>query len=412
MKSPFLQIPAAGIFCLILTLLTSAASAACPSPFSKLIRNGGYGVSDRKGRIIAACNPDTPYVPASLFKISTALAAQSILGPDYRFTTEFYTDSEDNLFIKGWGDPMLVSEEIQLIFAALKTHGVQRINGIFADPSNFALEHRTPGREDSHNPYDAPVGAVSVNFNTVAVRITKKGGIVSGEKQTPMLPIMRELAKGYGAGWHRINICREKCNEEERITEYTTELFRALQKDACIPGKGKTGVAQVPSGAKLVYTHQSSKTLHELVVSFLKHSSNFIANLVYLTCGAKKFGYPATWAKAEQAVNAVLVEQLGKKTAAAFVQKEGAGLYRGNWVTVRAMLELLRVFRPYASLMRRRRGVRTKSGTMKGIYNYAGYLDNGNAYVILLNQKRNQRRAVLDLLKKGRYGKRRKNKKK
>ena len=83
-------------------------------------------------------------------------------------------------------------------------------------------------------------------------------------------------------------------------------------------------------------------------------------------------------------------------------------MYRGNQVTVRAMLELLRVFRPYAPLMRRRSGMRTKSGTMKGIYNYAGYLDNGNAYVIMLNQTRNQRRTVLDLLKKRRYIKKKK----
>ncbi|RWX48708.1 D-Ala-D-Ala carboxypeptidase 3 (S13) family protein, partial [Candidatus Electrothrix marina] len=151
------------------------------------------------------------------------------------------------------------------------------------------------------------------------------------------------------------------------------------------------------------YTHQGGKNLKELASSFLKYSSNFISNLVYLACGAKKYGYPATWAKAERAVNEVLIKRLGKKTAAAIVQKEGAGLFRGNRVTVRAMLELLKVFRPHASLLRNYMGVPTKSGSMKGIYNYAGYLNDGRAYVILLNQQRNQRRAVLGLLKKGQY---------
>ncbi|MCI5132550.1 MAG: hypothetical protein D3904_13815 [Candidatus Electrothrix sp. EH2] len=77
-------------------------------------------------------------------------------------------------------------------------------------------------------------------------------------------------------------------------------------------------------------------------------------------------------------------------------------------MTVRATLELLREFRPYAYLMRRYMGVKTKSGSMKGIYNYAGYLDDGKAYVILLNQQRNQRRAVLGLFKKGNYPRNRK----
>jgi hypothetical protein len=37
------------------------------------------------------------------------------------------------------------------------------------------------------------------------------------------------------------------------------------------------------------------------------------------------------------------------------------------------------------------------------VYNYAGYLPDGKTYVILLNQQRNTRRAVLSRLKKGRY---------
>ncbi|MCI5151019.1 MAG: hypothetical protein D3916_16830 [Candidatus Electrothrix sp. MAN1_4] len=42
-------------------------------------------------------------------------------------------------------------------------------------------------------------------------------------------------------------------------------------------------------------------------------------------------------------------------------------------------------------------------GSMKGIYNYAGYLADGKPYVIFLNQRRNQRRTILARLKKGQY---------
>ena len=391
------------VLVIILFCIAESAGAACSPPFHKLIRNGGYGISNTQGQIIASCNADKPYIPASVIKLATALAAFDILGPDYRFTTSFYRDKKNNLYIQGTGDPLLVSDEIRLIFQELQKKGIREINAIYVDPSAFALEHRVPGREDSDNPYDAPVGAVSVNFNSVAVRVTKKGEILSGEEETPLLPLMRTLARGYPAGRHRINICRNGCQKEEQMARYTTELFRAVQRETGIAGTGRTGIRPVPEDAELVYTHQSTKTLEELAGSFLKYSSNFISNLVYLTCGAKKYGYPATWAKARRAVGEVLEKRLGRKIAAAIVQKEGAGLSRDNRVTVRAMLELLRVFRPYASLLRRYMGVPTKSGSMKGIYNYAGYLDDGKAYVILLNQQRNQRRAVLGLLKKGKY---------
>lgn len=387
----------------ILFFVAESAGAACSPKFTKFIQNGGYGVGDIQGKLISSCNPDESYVPASVMKLATALAAFDILGPDYRFTTAFYTDKEKNLYIKGTGDPMLVSEEIRQIFKVLQEKGVKEINAIYIDPSAFALEHRVPGREDSDNPYDAPIGAVSVNFNSVAVRVTKKGEIYSGEENTPLLPLMETLGKGYPVGRHRINICRGGKEADEQVACHTTELFRALQEEAGITGKGETGIRLVPADARLIYTHRGGKNLKELAGSFLKYSSNFIANLVYLTCGAKKYGYPATWAKAERAVNEVLVKRLGKKTAAAIIQKEGAGLSRDNRITVRATLELLKVFRPHASLLRKYMGVPTKSGTMKGIYNYAGYLKDGRAYVILLNQQRNQRRAVLGLLQKGQY---------
>ena len=192
------------------------------------------------------------------------------------------------------------------------------------------------------------------------------------------------------------------------MARYTTDLFRALQKKAGIAGQGESGIKKVPADGVLVYEHHNSKDLEYLTSSLLKYSSNFIANLVYLTCGVEKFGYPATWAKADRAVHQALVKQLGQKTASAIIQEEGAGLSRNNRITARTMLAVLKAFRPHAYLLRKRMGVPTKSGSMKGIYNYAGYLKDGSAYVIMLNQSRDTRRSVLGQLKKGQYPKKKK----
>lgn len=393
------------IFPFYLALLLAAAgqnalAAGCPPPFAGLIQNGAYGVSDLQGRIVEGCNLDTPYVPASILKVPTALAALSILGPDYRFKTRFYTDAQDNLYIQGFGDPMLTSEEIRGIFAALKERGLRQVNAICIDASNFALEYQSPGSEFSDNPYDAPIGPVSVNFNSVPVRVMKTGAVLSGEENTPVLPIMAELAADARPGsWCRINICPGSSNDADaRMARYAAELFRALQQEAGIPGQGETGLKRVPLNARLVYEHRSSKNLQELTSSFLKYSSNFIANLVYLAAGAEQFGWPAAWGKADRAVQQELVRQLGAKTAAAIVHRDGSGLCRGDRVTGRAMLAVLKAFRPYAWLLRRHEGVPTKSGSMKGIWNYMGYLEDGRPYVILLNQQGNRRIAVLKLL--------------
>jgi D-alanyl-D-alanine carboxypeptidase/D-alanyl-D-alanine-endopeptidase (penicillin-binding protein 4) len=387
-------------------LSQNALAYDCPPPYAKLIQNGAYAIADLQGNILEGCNIDTPYVPASILKVPTALAALSILGPEYRFKTSLYIDAQDGLYIQGFGDPMLTSEEIRLIFAELKRRGLRQLNDLHIDSSNFALEYQSPGSEFSENPYDAPVGPTSVNFNSVPVRVTREGTVLSGEENTPLLPLMTELAAGLQPGTRtRLNICQGRCDANREMARHTAQLFRALQQEAGIPGQGHLSIKRVPPSAKLLYEHRSSKNLQELTASFLKFSSNYIANLVYLAAGAEKFGWPATWAKADRAVQEELERQLGKQTASAIVHKDGSGLYRGDRVTARAMLEVLRMFRPHAWLLRTHLGTPSKSGSMKGVWNYVGYLDDGRAYVILLNQAANRRNDVLTLLQHSGQGK-------
>ncbi len=389
------------LFVLIVFSFGQSAFAGCPK-FSDVIHNGGWAVEDKRGNLVGGCNIDTPFIPASILKIPTALAALRVLGLKYRFRTEFYLDFGDNLYIRGYGDPLLISEEVLVILRNLYSQGVRTINSIYIDDSAFALEHQPPGREPSSNPYDAPIGATVVNFNSVAFRVAHNN-IASAEPQTPTLPLMRELGRKLARGRYLINICPDGCRTKRRMARLTAELFRGLQQKAGISGRGVLGIRKAPAHARLVYFHKNSRSLDEVLASMLKYSSNFIANLLYLTIGAEKYGYPATWAKANRAVHNALVSELGKKTAALIVQEEGAGLSRNNRVTARAMLAVLKKFRPHRELLRRRSHVLVKSGTMKGIFNYAGYLPDGNAFVILLNQQRNTRRTVLARIRQGRY---------
>ncbi len=378
------------------------ALAGCPE-FSDLIKNGAYGVADHRGRILAGCSVDQSFVPASIIKIATALVALEVLGPDYHFSTELYLDKKNNLYIRGYGDPLLISEEVLLLLHDLRRKGVRTIKNIYIDDTLFALEHQPPGRELSSNPYDAPIGATVVNFNCVPLRVSRGHKVRSNEQQTPTLPLMRQLGRSRRPGYHLINICPGGCREEERMARLTGELFRSLQSRAHIQGQGSIARKKVPKNARLVLVHTNTRPLGEVLSTMLTYSSNFIANLVFLTVGAHQYGYPATWTKARRAMRNGLVSLLGPRTAALIVMEEGAGLSRRNRVTARAMLKVLKAFRPHAELLRNRYNVRIKSGTMKGIFNYAGYLQGGNSFVILLNQRRNTRRTVLTRLKRKKY---------
>ena len=398
MRRPFFPVVLFLLFVVVLFDRHSAV-ADCRS-FFDFVSNGGYAVADHTGQIISSCNENIFFMPASIIKVPLALATFDILKSDFRFTTKLYVDLQENLYIKGYGDPFLVSEEIVLILNQLAERKVRVINGIFIDDSAFDLNEQAPGRGTSDNPYDVPINSVAVNFNTVNIRVASNGSVESAESQTPTLPIMRELGKNLQPGKYRLNICQENCSSQLQSARYTAELFRALQSKKGMPGHGPLEKRVVPADASLVYVHKNTKNLQDVVFSSLKYSNNFIANQIFLRCGVEQYGLPATWEKARKAVGESLTRLLGPNTSDQIYMEEGSGLSRKNLITASAMIQVLEKFRPYAHLMQEKKNASIKSGTLDGVYNYAGYFEDGKSFVILLNQEKNSRDKVLERLKK------------
>ena len=130
------------------------------------------------------------------------------------------------------------------------------------------------------------------------------------------------------------------------------------------------------------------------------YSNNFIANQLFLAVGAARYGYPATWDKGRRAMAAYLGEKHGL-TAEKIRVVEGAGLSRQNRVSPDAMLVLLNAFKPYAGHLPLENGRLVKSGTLQGVYSYAGYFrenDRLDSFVLLLNQQDNTRDSLLQAL--------------
>src|SRR5215471_13463003 len=144
---------------------------------------------DATGNELVAQNTDEPFVPASVTKIVTAWLALEVLGGDYRFETRFYLGDKRLLYVRGGGDPFLVSEELAPLATGLVAAvGKKPIIGIVLDASYYPSKLRIPGIADTNEAYNAPNSALAVNFNTVsAVRSGNK--VRSAEKQTSITPI-------------------------------------------------------------------------------------------------------------------------------------------------------------------------------------------------------------------------------
>lgn len=383
------------------TFITKAFAAQGGESYKRdlenLVQKGGYIIS-KNGEPILSRNPDVGLIPASIWKIVTALAALENLGKDFRFTTEFYRDEENNLYIKGLGDPFLVSEEIALILDRLGDHNVKEIKDIYLDDSSFEVPTPPAGASNSLNPYDVINGALAVNFNTVNIKVLPDGRVLSAEEQTPTLPIMLELGGNLQDGTHRINISQAP----ENVLRHTGELFRELQERHNIPGSGEIIIREVPPDLEPVYIHRSSKVLTDLIEALMLYSNNYITNQLYLAMGALEFGYPATWEKAKASLQNYIHTSFPSYEEEITVD-EGSGLSRENRITPRALLAILERFKSYARLLPLEEGRRIKSGSLKDVYSYAGFFqkeDGYDCFVIILNQPHNNRDEALDILER------------
>jgi serine-type D-Ala-D-Ala carboxypeptidase/endopeptidase (penicillin-binding protein 4) len=386
---------------LALTLLLPApALAEVQEKVSALAPSGLVLVVDGKGNELVAQNADEPLVPASVAKVVTAWLALEVLGADYRFKTQFYRDDKRVLYVRGGGDPFLISEELApLAIKLVAAVGKQPITGIVLDASYYPPNLRIPGIEETDESYNALNSALAVNFNTVsAVRDGDK--VRSAEKQTPLTPLAISLFQARGLkGSGRISLSQDPAVS----LQYAGELIAAFIERAGGSVKGKVSIGAVPEGLKPVYVHRQSRTLSKILAEMLRASNNFTANQVFLEIGGHRLGGPVSLEKSLKLADEMLAAH---GLATAIHLEEGSGISRDNRFTARGLAKVLELFAPHATLLHGHDGGMNKTGTMEGVSTLAGYADTSShgrvRFVISLTSNDDEMRfRLLQIIKSG-----------
>ncbi|MFK7815735.1 MAG: D-alanyl-D-alanine carboxypeptidase [Gammaproteobacteria bacterium] len=365
-----------------LLLLTQHSLAANPLDTLKNLSSSSLLLVDENMQVLHSRNAEHTYIPASTIKVLTSLIALEHWGSDYRFKTDFYYDEVTNsLWVKGYGDPFLVSEEIDIIVNKIKKEGISELDGISVDNSYFSKTISIDGQGNSLNPYDASLGATAANFNTINVRVYLDA-VSSSETQTPLTPLANTLAKGLDIGTHRINL-----GNAEYGSRYFAELLKAKLNLSKIPTDTFFQSGKIPDTAVLLFTHLNSKTLDQVITSMLEFSNNFIANQLFLALGADIYHAPANTKKSEAVVNNYIKTNFNWTD---HIIIEGAGLSRQNRMSAQHLIDVLSKFTSYRHLMPAQTNkILAKTGTLNNVSTYAGYINRNNdwsPFVIMINQ--------------------------
>ena len=428
-----------------------AQTTELPEPVSKVLARyklppGSFSAFVQKvgaAKPLLTFNENVPRNPASAIKLLTTFVALDELGPTYQWRTEVYADGkikdgilDGDLLIKGYGDPLLLTERLWLLQRELRSKGVEQINGdLVIDNSWFAREEFDPGAFDGqeYRVYNVLPDALLVNFQSVNfsfrpdparrtiailsdpvladVEIKNDLRLFNGECSSSRSSI--NMAVSREPGKPRVTFSGQlanNCSEYQLLRSlldgsgYAYAVFRGLWEEQGGSITGQMRLGQVPAGKKPLLTFESPP-LAEVIRPVNKFSNNVMTRQIFLTLGAEKLGAPGTLEKGRQAMGDALTRR-GLSFPELHIGN-GAGLSRDNRISVRSLGRLLLAahaspfgaeFEASLSLAgldgtTRRRfqkdslagQMHLKTGTLDGVTAIAGYVRNqsGAEYVVV-----------------------------
>ncbi|MBI4722663.1 MAG: D-alanyl-D-alanine carboxypeptidase/D-alanyl-D-alanine-endopeptidase [Candidatus Stahlbacteria bacterium] len=387
------------------------------------------GCATSNGTPLYSYNSEKLLVPASNVKIITALAALNLLKPDYRFKTELYYDSL-NLYIKGYGDPTLTTDDLSQMAEKVVECGIDTIANIIYDDSYFDKKEIGSGwiEEEESYGFNARVSALSVNKN--CIKIFVKSSKCIGEKvkfilypQTEFVEVINLAVTGeedslYVERDKNYIILKGKMHKGSRgetfirhidkPSLYTATVFKELLQQKGVKIKGKIVKSSIVDSSNLIYSHYS-EPLASLVYDMNKESINFYADQILKTIGAELGGPPGSYAKGISKIEKFL-DSLGISESEVKIY-DGSGLSRYNLISTKGMVKILLKALEFdtryefigslpisgtdGTLSGRMRSlqsirkVRAKTGTMLNVSSLSGYIttntNNLVAFSIIMN---------------------------
>ena len=345
------------------------------------LQGASIGISVRDasdGKVIYMHNGDSRFRPASSMKLVTSAVALQLLGKNYRFSTEIYTDSlqigstlKGNVYVRGKGDPTLREEDINELVHSLKKKGIKKVKGdLIADDTwydNNRLSLDMPW-SDEQEYYGAQISGLTVSpstdYDAGALLLQIKPGKSTGESasitlipQTNYVSIKNKTTVGMVDSKNTIKVTRKHGSNHITVTgniptnsettskwisvwnptQYSLNIFKKSFKEQGIEIAGKYKSGNVPANSKKLATDYSPE-LSSILVPYMKLSNNTISEVLVKEIGRVK-GEKGSW---DQGISQIEEELANLGIDKDFILiRDGSGLSHVNMVSANALTSLL-----------------------------------------------------------------------
>ncbi|OYY20868.1 MAG: D-alanyl-D-alanine carboxypeptidase/D-alanyl-D-alanine-endopeptidase [Polynucleobacter sp. 39-46-10] len=323
--------------------------------------------------------------PASTMKLVTTLSGLDVLGPQYRWRTNIYTDGlirqgvlKGNLYLQGTGDPKLVPEEFAKMMKALQNLGIQIIDGnLFFDRSAYAPNVMEPNTIDGESlrAYNVPPDPLLYAFRTLSFQLGKSRTAdfidISYTPPLSQLKVINQMQlvdqscdswksnihfnldpEGNGTATNLLltaqfsgrfpNTCKA-VNYNVVALDANTFLTQGFAAAWELAGGSWTQTpignsGAVPLAARLLLQFEGI-ALADDVQDINKYSNNVMARQLMLTLALEKMGKPATTENGELVIQSWL-KGLGLQFPELVIEN-GSGLSRNEAISAEHMTQLL-----------------------------------------------------------------------
>ena len=309
--------PAVG-FLLILLNLSPALAKSINAEIASILSKRKINLEDlsleiiKNDETIEHINADKLKSPASVSKLLTTFAVLQKMPLGFRFKTQLFLD-KSNIYLKGSGDPSFVSEKMWFLVNEFTRNAVSTVKDIIVDESLFDQIRYDQSRENARvdRAYDAPVGALSFNWNSVNIFVRPgdvgQKGLVFIDPVSDYYQLInstttsagkpnKDLAVTISNASKTITVSGEIRKDSAEIVIYkgiddpalwSGQQLKSFLQQRGIHVTGKIRKGEVPKTAKVVATSES-KSLAEILADMNKFSNNFVAEMLTKTLAAQE----------------------------------------------------------------------------------------------------------------------------